>query len=456
LQAAVAVSYFHRKIGPMTYFAYPEEALKEEEKIRLADIMDQAFQEGFFTHKFGTLFSMNYYFEIESQWARGNKEMLMVSVITDANPKSSVESLILSWCMDFATRLKSNKEVFKAFYSLEDAQVSPDDFQDIKKYSDNLRFWVKELYWMSIEELRERSEEEIWASIMSQPEIFKVIKKLSKGPMGLDDLQKWFEAIFPQYNLNDILQRLEKEKFVFINTIGQETYVLLVKDVNVMRVPPNCVIDLEEDSPELADLTEIYINEVRDFFEAYSPTPLDSLELFKLFADPKIYNVISQLREGPLPKEKILSMVSEKTTQSLLQNLSLLINKGIIQEFRYSGEYLYILKSDVVLTASFPEYLKKILPKESKDYIATRFDSRPATEETELKEAEVEIKQPEVEIKPEINIKTTHEETRSNGSSTYSLLDTMEFEDETNPESQKKIADSFRTLIGGEENEQPK
>ena len=32
MQMAVAISYFHRKIGPIVWHSYPEEALTDEEK----------------------------------------------------------------------------------------------------------------------------------------------------------------------------------------------------------------------------------------------------------------------------------------------------------------------------------------------------------------------------------------------------------------------------------------
>jgi hypothetical protein len=63
---------------------------------------------------------------------------------------------------------------------------------------------------MAIEQLREKTEEEKWASIMSQPHIFRIIKHLSAGPLSLDDLQKWFSIIFPRYSLNECLNLLEK------------------------------------------------------------------------------------------------------------------------------------------------------------------------------------------------------------------------------------------------------
>lgn len=443
MQMAVAISYFHRKIGPIVWYSYPEEALNEDEKGHLADIMDQSYEEGFFMHKFGVLTSMNYYFEIPSEWARGNKEMLMISVILDSAPQPGVEEPIQAWAESFSNRLKAENEIFKAFYNIDDAQVSAEDHQDLKKYSKDIRFWLKELYWVAIEVLREKTEEEKWATIMSHPQIFKVIKKLSKEPMDLEVLKKWFVTIFPKYDLNEILKELEEQKFIFINTIGQDTYVLLVKDVNIMRVPPDCIIDLEEDSPDLADLTEIYINEVRDFFETYTPTPLDSLNLFELFADPKIYNVISQLREGPLPKEKIISMVSDSSSKALIKSLDLLVNKSIIQEFSYSGENLYLLKTDVVLTASFPEYLKKLLPHDMKGYIARQYSHKPLVVKDEK-----DKKAPEKFSEEDLIEK-----------SNYNAISKIENEidiESNLDENRKLISDRFKTLIGQSEEKKKK
>ncbi|MCF2138896.1 MAG: hypothetical protein K9W44_02415 [Candidatus Lokiarchaeota archaeon] len=376
MQASVAISYFHRKIGPIVFYAFPEEILTEEDKSRLAEFMDQIYEEGFFTHKFGNLASMNYYFEIESEWARGNKEMLMVSFVIDKIPTELEEAIFKEFTQEFAEKMKKKSNLFKAFYNLDDSQVSEDDYPEIKEYNSDIRFWLKELYWLGIDELRERTEEERWSSVMSKAEIFKVIKKLSKGPLALEDLQKWFNVVFPNYSLEKIINELEEQKFIFVNSIGQDTYVLLVKEVSIMRVPPNCVIDLEEDSPEMADLTEIYINEVRDFFETYSPNSMDSLELFNIFDDPKKYIIITQLRNGPLPKEKILSLYSESSSKLMLQNLEFLKEKNIIQDFSYAGEHLFLLKTDIILTASFPKYLKQLLPKETKGYVARAYSYR--------------------------------------------------------------------------------
>ncbi|GAH60485.1 unnamed protein product [marine sediment metagenome] len=73
MKPIVALSYFHRKIGPLVFYSYPESMLDEQLSARIANIMDQTVSEGFFTHSFEKNNSNNYYFEIHSDWARGNK-----------------------------------------------------------------------------------------------------------------------------------------------------------------------------------------------------------------------------------------------------------------------------------------------------------------------------------------------------------------------------------------------
>ena len=87
MKTIVAISYFHRKIGPLVFYSYPKNSLDKDLSAKIANIMDQQFNEGFFPHSFENLKSMNYYFEISSDWARRNKEMLMLSIIINQQIK---------------------------------------------------------------------------------------------------------------------------------------------------------------------------------------------------------------------------------------------------------------------------------------------------------------------------------------------------------------------------------
>lgn len=368
----ICLSFFHRKIGPIVHYIYPETSLSENEKMRIADIMDQAFEEGFFTHSFGKdhKTSMNYYFEIYSDFARGNKEMLMVSIIFDESVPADLEHLVLSWTIDFAEKLKAHREIFHAFYTSDEDAYEPEVQRKIEEMNEKVKLWVKELYWASVEETRKKSEEEKIATILQNREIYHTMKKLSKGPVTLEDLEEWFVMEFHNQNFNEIIQVLQDENYIFINEIGVETYILLVRQVIATRIPPDCIVTLFEKQPELIELIESYIREVQEFFDHYILTDQDSLTLLDLVANPRIYNVLSQLRMGPIQKEKLKDLISEKTLQSLNIVLETLKGEQVIKHFLFQGDQYIVLLTDIQFKTQFPEYLAKLLPKDSKPAIA--------------------------------------------------------------------------------------
>ena len=73
---------------------------------RIANIMDQQFIEGFFTHSFEDTITMNYYFEIQSDWARGNKDMLMISLIFNQQTTQEIEDKIQNLCIEFSEKAR--------------------------------------------------------------------------------------------------------------------------------------------------------------------------------------------------------------------------------------------------------------------------------------------------------------------------------------------------------------
>jgi len=368
LNIIIALSWFHRKIGPMIFYSYPEGTLKEDEKIRIADQIDQAFEEGFFSHSFDTIISLNYYFEIYSKWARGQKEMLMVSIIFDENVTTQIEHEVLGQCIEFSKKLKMNNEIYKAFYLEEDIDYSINP--EVKSYNETLKIWIKELYWTLIEKTREKSEEEISANLLNNVAIYELINILSNGPLSIEDLKYWFTNEFPHEDFDNILNKLEKERIIFKNDIGVENYVLLTKQISVERIPPLCIISLFEEKPQLEELTKIFLQKVQNFFNKYVPTQEDSQILINLVANSKIYNLLCQLREGPLPKNKLIRAFDEKYISEILENIEILKNAEVIEEFEYKGDVLLLLKTDIRFKTEFPQYLQKLISKRTRAKIA--------------------------------------------------------------------------------------
>ena len=368
MKTTVTLSYFHRKIGPLIFYSYPKDTLEKELEVKIANIMDQQFNEGFFTHSFENLKSLNYYFEIHSDWARGNKEMLMFSIILDQQIAPSIEEIIANLCTEFSESLQSNEEIFTGFY-INEKDYHEEDVEKITKNNSLIKAWVKNLYWAIMEETREKTEEQKIAILINNQHIFKTLEKLSKGPVELEELREWFIENFPDKEFEEIINTLVEKQIIIINQIGLvEKYVLLLKEVNAERIPPDSVIEYIDDKPELIDLL---LPKVQEYFSEYEKKreeelKKDSYILFQIMADSKKYNVLSELRNSLISRDKLPKLLSKKSLDSLMENIEYLKKYDVIEELNYNNEVYVVLKTNLRITTAFPEWMRKLLPKESK------------------------------------------------------------------------------------------
>ncbi|MFX1408758.1 MAG: hypothetical protein ACFFA6_00265 [Promethearchaeota archaeon] len=368
MKTTVALSYFHRKIGPLVFYSYPKDILAKELEVKIANIMDQQFNEGFFTHSFENLKSLNYYFEIHSDWARGNKEMLMFSVILEQQIKPANEEIIANLCTDFSERFQSNEEIFTGFY-INEKEYHEEDVELILKNNGLIKAGVKNLYRAVMDETREKTEEEKIAILISDNHIYKTLEKLSKGPVELEQLREWFIENSPHKVFEEIIGTLDEKQIIIINQIGLvEKYVLLLKEIKAERIPPDSVIEYIDDKPELIDLL---LPKVQEYFSEYEKKEeeelkKDSYRLFQIMADSKKYNILSELRNGLISRDELPKLVSKKSLDYLMENIEYLKEYDIIEELNYNNERYVVLKTNLRITTAFPEWMRKLLPKESK------------------------------------------------------------------------------------------
>jgi hypothetical protein len=143
----VVLSYFERKKGTQVFYAYPEAILEEVFGTQISNIMEQVSKEGFFVHQSSTVpSSLNYYFEIPSEWARGGKEMLIISVFLDTLTNKRLEESFQEICDNFVSQLKNTEGLFKALYMEKRDKIQEKDYSDIKKMNESLRNKIKSLY----------------------------------------------------------------------------------------------------------------------------------------------------------------------------------------------------------------------------------------------------------------------------------------------------------------------
>ncbi|MHA1990704.1 MAG: hypothetical protein ACW98A_07035 [Candidatus Hodarchaeales archaeon] len=388
MKTIVAISYFHRKIGPLVFYSYPKNYLDKDLSVKIANIMDQQFNEGFFTHSFENMKSMNYYFEIHSDWARGNKEMLMISTVFDQQILPEIEEKISNLCLEFSERLQSNEEIYTAFY-INDLNYHENEKELIVKNDTLVKALLNKLYWDIIEDTREKTEEEKIAILMNDQHIFETLERLSQGPIPLEWLREWFIENFPNKDFEEIINTLVDRQFIFINQIGfVEKYVLLLKEVNAERIPPDSVIEYIDDKPELIDLL---LPKVQDYYSEYEKKSDEELKedtftLFQIMADSKKYNVLSELRNGLISKDKLPKLVSKKSLDSLMENIEFLKKYDVIEELNYESETYIVLKTNLQISTAFPKWMRKLLPKESKPITANNLS--PKLKDTDKKEEE--------------------------------------------------------------------
>ena len=331
---------------------------------------------------------MNYYFEIHSDWARGNKEMLMVSIILDQQIPTEIEVTLSNLCAEFSERLQSNEEIYTAFYIKDLNSFDENDKELIVKNEALIEAWVNNLYWAIVEFTSEKTEEEKIAILLNDKPIFEILGKLSKGPILLEWLREWFNEEFPEKNFEEIIDTLVNKQFIFINQIGLvEKYVLLLKEVNAERIPPDSVIEYIDDKPELIDLL---LPKVQEYFSEYMMKSAeeikeDSFTLFKIMADAKKYNVLSELRNGLISKDKLHKLVSKKSLDSLMENIEFLKKYDVIEELDYNDETYIVLKTNLQITTAFPEWMRKLVPKESEPIVANKYNLKLREQEREEK-----------------------------------------------------------------------
>ena len=115
----LALTYFHHVKGPNILLSYPEVKLEEdiiEKLIRFFDLnINETFFEIVLINKHKKI--INLYFEIPSPWARGKKQLAMLSLIMKEKYDSR---LIYSFLVDAVQKIINTENVFKAFYINDD------------------------------------------------------------------------------------------------------------------------------------------------------------------------------------------------------------------------------------------------------------------------------------------------------------------------------------------------
>ncbi|MFX1376229.1 MAG: hypothetical protein ACFFA0_10475 [Promethearchaeota archaeon] len=175
----VILSYFHTRIGTSVFYSFPKPKLDKEMADRLYDLMTQQKEEEFFIHSFENLKILNYYFQIASDWARGRREMVMISIIINQKISPEIEESMSIICKNFSEKMQSEEDIFTGFY-INDLNKYEADMDRILKNERKIKKMVQDLYWETVEETKKKSEEEKITLLLNDRYIFESLEKMSK------------------------------------------------------------------------------------------------------------------------------------------------------------------------------------------------------------------------------------------------------------------------------------
>ncbi len=209
----IILTYFHSHMGPKIYLASPPEVKSDIDKL-VCNLLDLNLPEGFFEHRVDSaeLILGNYIFEIPSEWARGEVESVMLTMVLKAHQKfSSVKEFLFK----IAQKLKQTPQLYKGFYiesDKEDPEIQDKHYflnftisssaRFIERYLDSRQMGRiliignqkagKSRLIESISKDYTKSYDEILSSNMNYPEP-TTIQKLSVGRLFLEDFLEQVE-----------------------------------------------------------------------------------------------------------------------------------------------------------------------------------------------------------------------------------------------------------------------
>ena len=220
----------------------------EEISDRLYDVMTQQQEEEFFIQSFEEFKFLNYYFQISSDWARGSREMVMVSIIIYHQITPEIEESITSIFRKFAEMMQSNKDIYTGFYINDIKNYDETEKEKIKKNEQLIKDEIRELYWGTIEETRKKLEEQKLTQLENDRYVFESLEEMSKE---LKIINEEIESSESSLKTNLII------KYSISNLKN------IIKDLNEGFIEKMTIIDIEEENGLLAsnDESEIEIQE---------------------------------------------------------------------------------------------------------------------------------------------------------------------------------------------------
>jgi hypothetical protein len=229
----VILSYFHTKIGPSIFYSFPKTQLDTELLERIYDVMDQPSKEEFLTQSFENVKLLNYYFHIYSDWARGKKEMVMVSIMINQQISPDIEKTISFLCKNFSEKMQTNENLFMGFHIRDIDNHNEGVKEEIRQNESVIKSWVQDLYWEILEDTRKISEEEKITLLLDDRYIFESLEQMSREVKKIsEEISLKENSLNANSNIREAVSNLNR----------------IIEDLNEGYIEKMTEVDIEEEN----------------------------------------------------------------------------------------------------------------------------------------------------------------------------------------------------------------
>ncbi|TFF88451.1 MAG: hypothetical protein EU549_02980 [Promethearchaeota archaeon] len=188
------LSYFNTIKGPQVFCTVPE-GLEKSKAQDIANLLNisELIKQKFFVYDISDFKTVNHYFEVSSEWARGKKEMLILSIIAidesvelDQDIEKTLEKIV--------DKIKSINNAYMGFYAYDWGKA--EDYDDVDENNEKIKDIIADSYKL-IENVIIESREK------KAGEVIKSIEPKDLGTYIMDS--NFFENLY----------RIERNKSVF-------------------------------------------------------------------------------------------------------------------------------------------------------------------------------------------------------------------------------------------------
>ncbi len=355
------LNYFNTIQGPQIFQTYPEDGIDENTIQSVANLLNisELIKQKFFVYEGADFKTISLYFEIPSDWARGKKEMLLLSIILP--PEASIENKdpIRALLEKLEKDVNAVEKGFMAFYEYDYSKM--DEFEDeieniaknmrgiVEDYSKEADAVVKEAKRISVEQLKEIYEQKALGFYVIDDEFLNYLYELEQDKTPFVRFSDFIESGISVFSSKESLDEFQVDEtireivrdYVGVKDIAQEEIDALKEGVDPRRLPSDGKISLialikylREMNPDF-DITIVspnreFLRFIQDYFPDLMSLPPSSffLEIINNVENKESREYFENLRKRLMNYELQKAMTAEESGSSGEQ-LTWLIEKAI-------------------------------------------------------------------------------------------------------------------------------